>query len=41
MDNGAVAEFDSPKELMGKRGIFYGMVMDTGAQNAELFLNLK
>ena len=40
LDQGKVAEYDSPRNLMKANGIFYGMVMDTGAQNAEMFMKL-
>lgn len=30
LDKGEVAEFDSPKELIKKKGIFYGLVKEAG-----------
>lgn len=30
LDKGQVAEFDTPSNLLSKRGIFYGMAKDAG-----------
>lgn len=40
MDNGRVAEFDTPKNLIAANGIFRSMVENTGAQCLELYMNL-
>lgn len=36
LDKGEVAEFDTPKELIKKRGIFHGLVKEAGLLNEVL-----
>ena len=36
MDRGEVAEFDTPAQLIRKRGIFFELVEKTGKESAEM-----
>lgn len=40
MDNGVVAEFDTPKNLLLKGGIFTSLVNETGAANSKLLKSI-
>ncbi|KAI8906011.1 P-loop containing nucleoside triphosphate hydrolase protein [Gorgonomyces haynaldii] len=40
LDHGQIVEFDTPKQLLEKRGHFYAMVMETGEYNAQVIHNL-
>ena len=35
LDKGEVVEFDSPQELIKKRGVFYGLVKEAGLDSTE------
>jgi ABC-type multidrug transport system fused ATPase/permease subunit len=40
LDNGRIAEFDSPKQLLSNPdGLFYSMVAETGPANMALLIS--